>query len=381
MHRRTPSNLDILEEDSAFTMSAPIPIPIKSRSQPALTESNLNNPLPGDRAHPALLDESPPSTFEPSSPPTPRLSRTGSFSASSGGFPDDEEQQFPPLDRVTVFDILENLALPQRLEKFQTSVQAQAERVRRSQQLLRAKDKVVEEWRRRVPPSADEQLEKYKKRMRESVERLTRRWNDQKAVSAREKISFISSVLNIFISGYILGALPQFFYLWYTAQLVYFMPIRFYTYHKKGYHYFLADLCYFVNFLLVLSIWAFPNSKRLLISTYCLAYGNNAVAIVMWRNSLVFHSLDKVTRYIHFQLLLMYHLTLNLTLTLVSSSILCPALPCIQWSTLFLMNFKRFDFQRSTQLDIHQRHPRNPTRSSKRSRHYLLAHLTIRTLL
>lgn len=75
----------------------------------------------------------------------------------------------------------------------------------------------------------------------------------------------------------------------------YFMPVRWYNYHKIGFHYFLADLCYFVNFLMILSIWFFPQSKRLFISTYCLAFGNNAVAIAMWRNSLVFHSLDKVT--------------------------------------------------------------------------------------
>lgn len=73
------------------------------------------------------------------------------------------------------------------------------------------------------------------------------------------------------------------------------MPIRYYTYHQRGYHYFLADLCYFVNMMLVLSLWVFPNSRRLMISTYCLCYGNNAWAIAMWRNSMVFHSLDKVT--------------------------------------------------------------------------------------
>jgi hypothetical protein len=76
------------------------------------------------------------------------------------------------------------------------------------------------------------------------------------------------------------------------------MPIRWYNYHKIGFHYFLADLCYFVNLLLILAIWFFPQSKRLFISTYCLAFGNNAVAIGLWRNSLVFHSLDKVTSYV-----------------------------------------------------------------------------------
>ena len=144
-------------------------------------------------------------------------------------------------------------------------------------------------------PSADEQLDRYRKRMRSRVDKLGRHWNDTKAISLREKISFICGVMNIFISGYLIGGFPQYFHLWYTVQLLYFMPIRFFTYHSRGYHYFLADLCYFVNVLLFLSIWVFPNSKRLFTAAYCLAFGNNAVAIIMWRNSLVFHSFDKVT--------------------------------------------------------------------------------------
>jgi len=157
-----------------------------------------------------------------------------------------------------------------------------------------ARERMVDEWRRRVP-SAEEQLERYKKRMRKSVEKLGSRWNDTKVITFREKISFIFGVLNIFISGYLIGGYPDKFHLWFTTQVLYFMPIRFYTYHKRGYHYFLADLCYFVNFLLLLSIWVFPNSKRLFTAVFCLAFGNNAVAIIMWRNSLVFHSFDKVT--------------------------------------------------------------------------------------
>ncbi len=299
-------------------MSAPIPIP-KSRSVPATpgeadstraehgsvrTAAN-NGPTTAygsassygeSPASTGVANElKPPSATQSSPPPSPRgrLSRTGSFS-------NDEFDTFPPLERVTFFDILENLALPQRLERLQNSIQAQTEKVRRQQKRLRstglnAKDRVVDEWRRRVP-TPDEQLDKYRRRMRDGVERLGRRWNDSRSITTREKVSFIAGVLNIFISGYILGARPEWFHLWYTAQLLYFMPIRWFTYHKKGYHYFLADLCYFVNGLTMLSIWVFPKSKRLFISTYCLAYGNNAVAIAMWRNSLVFHSLDKVTR-------------------------------------------------------------------------------------
>ena len=232
-------------------------------------------------------------------PPSPGLlPRNASFSNSST-YQEDWEV-FPPLDRLTVFDLLDNLALPQRIEKWQNRLSVQTEKVRRQREKfksssLNAKDRVVEEWRRRLPPP-DEQLDKYRRRMKDSVERLGKRWNDTKSVTAREKLSFIAGVLNIFISGYLIGAHPDLFYYWFTAQLCYFMPIRWYSYHQRGYHYFLADLCYFVNFLLLLVIWVAPQSKRLFISTYCLAYGNNAVAIAMWRNSMVFHSLDKTTR-------------------------------------------------------------------------------------
>ncbi|KAF1984260.1 hypothetical protein K402DRAFT_336927 [Aulographum hederae CBS 113979] len=269
---------------------------------------------------PKLLGRSPPSFA--SAPPSPGLSRTASFSNLSGD-QEDWENNYPPLDRMTVFDILENLSLPQKLEKFQTSLSAQTEKVRRQQK--RAREKVVEEWRRRVP-GPEEQLDKYRKRMRESVDRLGKQWSTSKSITVREKVSFIGGVMNIFISGYLIGQYPEYFHLWYTGQLLYFMPIRWYSYHKKGFHYFLADLCYFVNLLLVLSIWVFPSSKRLFISTYCLAFGNNAVAIAMWRNSLVFHSLDKVTSlFIH----IMPCVTLHCLVHLLTPSLQATRFPAI----------------------------------------------------
>jgi hypothetical protein len=284
-----------------MTEAAPLSGP-KSNSQPNL-QGSRTVASDTDTAS-AVIDELQPNGLKtpnlaPSSPSTPgKLSRNTSFSGgSSSGF--DDDNGFPPIERLTVFDLLENLALPQKLEQLQNNV---TESVRRQQQRIRlggrsAREKVVEEWRRRVP-TPDEQLDKYRRRMRDSVDKIGKQWNDRKTVKVREKVSFIAGVFNIFISGYLIGAHPEKFHLWYAAQLLYFMPIRWYTYHKKGYHYFLADLCYFVNLLLVLSIWVFPESKRLAISTFCLAFGNNAIAIAMWRNMLVFHSLDKVTRYV-----------------------------------------------------------------------------------
>ncbi|KAF2719372.1 hypothetical protein K431DRAFT_228738 [Polychaeton citri CBS 116435] len=229
------------------------------------------------------------------------LSRTSSNTDIGGPFESFANDNFPPLDRVSMFDILENLALPQKLDALQHAIGNQRDIIKKqrakiAKRVLTGKQNLEDEWARRKPAvlPADE-LEKYRRRMRKTVDKIGQRWNDQKNVTLKEKISFVTACLNIFISGYLIGEFPEYFHWWYTAQLLYFMPVRYWTYHKIGYHYFLADLCYFVNLLLTLAIWFFPQSKRLLISTFCLAFGNNAVAIVLWRNSLVFHSFDKVT--------------------------------------------------------------------------------------
>ncbi|KAJ4306327.1 hypothetical protein N0V88_001127 [Collariella sp. IMI 366227] len=279
----------------------PIPIPNSNRwedassnSEAVLTPDVTDTPPDNNSSHEYVV-ETP--TLGPTVSKSPMLSRNPSFSGSSSY--QEDWDPFPPLDRLTVLDILDNFALSQQIEKLQKGFSAQTEKVRKSREALGnksrvARERMVDEWRRRVP-SAEEQLDRYRKRMRTSVERLGTQWNDTKVITLREKISFICGVMNIFVSGYLMGAWPEWFHLWYTVQVLWYMPIRFYTYHKRGYHYFLADLCYFVNFLLLLSIWIFPFSKRLFTATYCLAFGNNAVAIIMWRNSLVFHSMDKVT--------------------------------------------------------------------------------------
>lgn len=330
LHRRAPSSLGSLgsvPEDDLPVMTDRNPaIEAKFRSEPELGVSeNSARPLPGDSTHAgaALLGSE---ATVPLS--TPGLSRSNSFSASSAYDSDAEDASFfPPVERLTMFDFIENLALTERMEKIQKSVSAQSRRLRETAKTRTAstRDRAIEEWRRRVP-NETEQLEKYKKRMRQSVERLNEQWASNTAVTAREKVSFIAAVMNIFVSGYLVGGRPEWFPIWYTAQLLYFMPLRYYTYHKKGYHYFLADLCYFVNALLVLSLWVFPRSKRLFISTYCLAFGNNAVAIIMWRNSLVFHSMDKVVSlFIH----IMPCVTLHCVVHLLSSEYQRQAYPAV----------------------------------------------------
>ncbi|CAZ85113.1 unnamed protein product [Tuber melanosporum] len=253
---------------------------------PSSVHPSVDNPLEFDNAL------SPSSSKEVTPTSSPALSRSTSFVGSN----EDWGEVFPPLDKLTVFDFLDQFALPQKLERINEQINRKIQF--QSESLKKHRDKVKLEYvkqKERVIKKTDVEFEKYRKRYSQGLEKVLDKWDDTRVVSTREKISFVVGVCNIFITGFLIGGYPEWVHVWYSVQLLYFMPIRYFTYHKRGYQYFLADLCYFVNLLLLLNIWVFPNSRRLMISTYCLAYGNNAWAIAMWRNSLVFHSLDKVT--------------------------------------------------------------------------------------
>jgi len=81
----------------------------------------------------------------------------------------------------------------------------------------------------------------------------------------------------------------------YTVQGLYLLPLRFYQYKKRAWHYFLFDLCYYVTILNFIFFWVFPSSPALFVACYCLSHGSLASAVITWRNSLVFHDQDKVT--------------------------------------------------------------------------------------
>lgn len=70
---------------------------------------------------------------------------------------------------------------------------------------------------------------------------------------------------------------------------------RYYLYKVRSWQYFLIDFCYAVNFLAVINTLLLPSNRVLFEITFVAANGPVLIAILAWRNSLVFHSLDKVT--------------------------------------------------------------------------------------
>lgn len=200
LHRRTPSSLEIVQEElPVMTGQDALGSAPKSRSEPQLAVPGMAPKSTSSDTREVGSDVLDDAGYSQGVPPTPGLSRSASFSNSS--YHDDSDFEdasfFPPVERLTMFDFVENLALTQRIEKLQNSIASQTEKIKnQAKNRGITRDRVVEEWRRRVPTEG-EQLDKYKKRMRQSVDRLNKQWKESVTVTAREKASFIAAVMNI----------------------------------------------------------------------------------------------------------------------------------------------------------------------------------------
>ncbi|WWD09853.1 hypothetical protein V865_007981 [Kwoniella europaea PYCC6329] len=155
----------------------------------------------------------------------------------------------------------------------------------------RERDSVGEKYRREV----EREVERIKVKLAAKVTHLSSSWRSAQVVRTKDKISFLFGVMSLAFTCLLYGMRPDYMPLAYTVQSALYLPLRFYTYKRKAWHYFLfGNLCYFVNVLDLLWIWVFPSSTTLFICCYLLTLGPIASAIITWRNSLVFHSLDKI---------------------------------------------------------------------------------------
>ncbi|KAM9905475.1 hypothetical protein OXX79_002140 [Metschnikowia pulcherrima] len=140
-----------------------------------------------------------------------------------------------------------------------------------------------------------QELARFQESLNKKLNKFDRAVQDSLQSSATEKAFYAFAVTLIAAAGFIIGKYPVFFPLFHTVIFCLLMPIRFYTYFKLGFQYYLADLCYYVNILLILFLWVFPASKSLFVSVFALTLGTLSFAVITWRNSLVLHSIEKTT--------------------------------------------------------------------------------------
>ncbi|KAI7871209.1 hypothetical protein BDF14DRAFT_1764356 [Spinellus fusiger] len=142
----------------------------------------------------------------------------------------------------------------------------------------------------------EDQRERIKKQLLQQYRKIDERMNrDASTVRLRDKISFVVGVSNTCVTPALALRKPLWLPLFYTLQVLTLIALRYIIYRSKRWHYFVFDLCYYVNAMVMLFLWAYPSSTALFITAFCLTNGPVAWAVITWRNSLVFHSLDKVT--------------------------------------------------------------------------------------
>ena len=172
------------------------------------------------------------------------------------------------------------------------------------------------------------ELEEQKRVLKTQLQQRIHIWSENLKhptfIRTRDKISFSIGVANACFSpligtssnvadafdelvSIIAGRWPHMLPLVYTIQALFLITLRFFIYKRKSWHYFgrptlhfcsvissssclVYDFCYFVNLLTLLYLWVFPSSKILFTVCYTLSHGPLGLAIVLWRNSLVFHS-------------------------------------------------------------------------------------------
>lgn len=141
----------------------------------------------------------------------------------------------------------------------------------------------------------NEDLKEIKKFLLLKIDQVYKRIEKTQEASNTEKIFFSISVYLIFFFGFLIGKHPEYVHVLYSVIFVILMPVRLITYYKIGYGYFLADLCYYVNYLLLIYIWIYPNSQMLYISCCSFSWGTLSFAVITWRNKLVLHNIEKLT--------------------------------------------------------------------------------------
>ncbi|KAG9094554.1 hypothetical protein FRC06_010696 [Ceratobasidium sp. 370] len=138
------------------------------------------------------------------------------------------------------------------------------------------------------------ELAKYKQKLQARMASVQKAWESATVVRTREKVSFFYGVMMVLASALMFGLAPEWIHVVYSVHVLYFLPTRFYVYKKKHWHYFLFDLCYYAQILCLAYLWVAPGNTTLWVAAYLLAHGSLASAVITWRNSLVFHDLDKV---------------------------------------------------------------------------------------
>jgi hypothetical protein len=137
-------------------------------------------------------------------------------------------------------------------------------------------------------------------RLARKLKEFRKKMKDTPMVKLKDKIAFVVGIFLVMATEAVLLTRPEWMPKFYMIVLLPLLVTRFFMYHKQKFHYFMLDFCYFCQLVTFTSLFLFPENLTLFKIMFALNNGPLAIAVIAWKNSLVFHDIDKITSlYIH----------------------------------------------------------------------------------
>lgn len=108
------------------------------------------------------------------------------------------------------------------------------------------------------------------------------------------KVTYFIGVFSFGTFCYLLGSRPADIPKLYCLFFLTVAPLRWIYYRVKKWHYYLLDFCYYANAIFVVMLLFFPTNDKLFLICFSFSEGPLAWALIVWRCSLVFSSVDKI---------------------------------------------------------------------------------------
>ncbi len=116
-------------------------------------------------------------------------------------------------------------------------------------------------------------------------------------VKLLDKVSFTAGVGVITLTEFLILRHPEWYLPWFTWFMLLLFVLRYYMYKASNYHLFMLDFCYVVNISCMLQANFAPENLPWFKANFALCLGPLCTAVLTWHNSLVFHSLEKLTSF------------------------------------------------------------------------------------
>ena len=154
-----------------------------------------------------------------------------------------------------------------------------------------------EHWSKDTPYDLKKAGQNVSKGTKRQVTKVKEFMDETPQVKFKDKFSFTLGILTICLSQWLAVKQPDYFvYFWVPLTIVLWI-YRFVDYASQKFELFMLDFCYFINASVAVQVIFYPNHLEWFQANYVLTMGPIYFAIIVWRNSLVFHDLDKLTSF------------------------------------------------------------------------------------